>query len=335
MIVELKNESALLHLDLFGGALTRFELNDLPVNPFTFAFTPDQMPKNNRKGTVFQGHFACIGRWGEPSPGEKKCGMPDHGSFANNEWQQTSIDQNCLVMEAVSEAEGLSVQRHVEMHPTLCVFRCTEKITNIKPLGRFYNIVQHPTIAASFLQPSTRVFCNAGLGYHYSSYNNPLDMASEWPVGIHPGGTSSDLSRSNSGKTAVHSFIVREQDLQGWLCAYSPDHQLILGYVWNRSAYPWINMWCDFHDDKIRYRGLEFGTTGMHQPFPVMLASGNTRIFNEPVLEYIDAGATISKTYTCFLCRVDYSIDDIGPVLLTNDELLVNTTKYQIRLPLS
>ena len=49
-------------------------------------------------------------------------------------------------------------------------------------------------------------------------------------------------------------------------------------------------------------RGLEFGTTGLHQPFPILVAKG--RIFGRTIYEHLDANETVSKTYACFLFKI-------------------------------
>jgi hypothetical protein len=72
--------------------------------------------------------------------------------------------------------------------------------------------------------------------------------------------------------------------------------------VWKTAEYPWFNAWRHVEKGKPLARGLEFGTTGLHQPFPILVAKG--RIFGRSLFEYLDAGETRTKSYTCFLFQI-------------------------------
>ena len=320
----LSNSVASLSVDLFGGALTDFHLFDGELNPLTFRFSKGEMPANNKEGAPYQGHFLCLGRWGEPSPGEKRAGLPDHGQFANQMWQVRQANPYYLSMYAESKWEGLKVDREIRLDKGAAVFHTLEAITNINPLGRLYNIVQHPSIARPFLKPSTKVFCNADKGFHYACYKAPGEAMSQWPQGINPDRTLTDLSKSENASSGVYSFIVEQKDEWGWITAYTPEYRLLLGYLWRRSDYPWINVWRDYHDGEIRYRGLEFGTSGIHQHFGEILRTGNTRLFDEPVFEYIDAGQVIQKEYLAFLHQVDEPVRGIKSIHLTGGNIIID-----------
>ena len=64
------------------------------------------------------------------------------------------------VMTATLPLAGLSVRRTVNVSPSQAVALVREDITNDRPLGRVYNIVQHPSIAPPFLDETTLVDCN-------------------------------------------------------------------------------------------------------------------------------------------------------------------------------
>ena len=165
-LITLQNKLASLSVDMFGGAIVDFHLHNR-VNPFTFRFSKKQMPVNNKAGANYQGHFACIGRWGEPSVGELKAGLPNHGEAANILWQQQKVSSLTLTMEADCAKEGLHVTRTVSLDKQSALFYIKETMTNSNVLGRLYNIVQHPTIAAPFLSSDTIVTCNAAKGFEY------------------------------------------------------------------------------------------------------------------------------------------------------------------------
>ena len=51
-------------------------------------------------------------------------------------------------------------------------------------------------------------------------------------------------------------------------------------------------------------RGLEFGTTGLHQPYSILVAKG--RIFDRPLFEYLDAGQTVARSYAAYTPRSSF-----------------------------
>ena len=174
VIVQLENDSASLTIDSFGGAITSFRLKENEINPWSFAFRKEQIPANNTDGANYQVHFACIGRWGEPSAGEIIAGLVNHGEPANIQWTIAERSAAVLNMNVVGFKEGLCVDRTVEMDQHSPVYAVKETITNINSLGRMYNIVQHPTLAAPFLDENTLVDCNAWYGFDQSHYKNIL-----------------------------------------------------------------------------------------------------------------------------------------------------------------
>ncbi len=66
-------------------------------------------------------------------------------------------------------------------------------------------------------------------------------------------------------------------------------------------------------------RGLEFGSTGLHQPFPTLVKKG--KIMGRPLYEYIDAGETITKRYTAFLVGIPADFSGIDSVRVEGEFL--------------
>ena len=150
-IIKLENDSASVIIDPFGGAISEFCLKGKKINPLNFSFSRKQMPPNNKAGAPYQGHFLCLGRWGEPSPGEIKAGLPNHGEPANINWTIMKKSDFSLQMETIALKEGLKVSRTLTLDKHNPIYAVKEMITNINPLGRLYSIVQHPTLAQPFL----------------------------------------------------------------------------------------------------------------------------------------------------------------------------------------
>ena len=330
----IQNAEASLTVAAYGGAIIDFRRRDSKINPLSFRFTQDQMPANNKLGAPYQGHFLCLGRWGESSIGEKKAGIPDHGDFANRMWACGLSNQETINMRAESKLEGLKIERTIQMDKSIALYIVSETVTNINPLGRLYNMVQHPTLAAPFLTNNTKIQCNALKGFHYKNYHDPEKNASEWPRGV-SGETISDLRFCDKGVSSVFSFIVDDKSHFGWIIAYSPEAKLLIGYLWLRRDYPWINLWKDWDKDNIRYCGLEFGTTGIHQPFMEILAQGKTTVFNNNTLEYIDAGEAVHRRHVSFLLETPDDFGEIESVFIRDGSLYIKQNKNDLLIELN
>jgi hypothetical protein len=195
------------------------------------------------------------------------------------------------------------------------LYKVSETVTNVNPLGRLYNIVQHPTLAAPFLKNNTRIQCNALKGFHFKNYSDPETNAANWPYGIEEDKTIRDLRSCDQGVNSVFSFIINDTSRYGWITAYSPDEKLLIGYLWLRKDYPWINVWKEWDNGTIKYCGLEFGTTGIHQPFVEILNLANSKVFNSDCLKYIDAGDSVCRKYISFLVKTP---DDFNETVSLN-----------------
>jgi hypothetical protein len=322
VIIRLENDSASITVDSFGGAITAFCLKGKDINPLSFAFSKEQMPDNNKAGANYQGHFVCIGRWGRPSYGEIRSGLPDHGEPANIEWVIKEMDETELQMATVAVKEGLKVERKIVMHPEHPVYMVKESVSNVNTLGRLYNMVQHPSLAAPFLDEATLVDCNASHGFDQVHYKNILANVIKWPQANEELNNIIDLRNPHFSYNAVHSFVVNPGDDYGWITAFSPTHHLVFGYVWKRAHYPWIHLWQHYIKDKIQYRGIEFGTAGIHQPFSEILDTATT-IFGEKTYAFIDAGETITKNYFSFIQSVEDGFAGVENIYFAEGQLII------------
>jgi len=316
-IQTISNSTASISVDLNGGAIVDFHLHEDGINPLTF----------KREADNFRGHFLCLGRWGPPSAGEAAAGITTHGEAVKNTWDlQPSSPKNEMRMQVTAPLEGLYVNRLMILDEENAVFEVTESVTNINPLGRLFNMVQHPTLAAPFLTNETVVHCNADRGFNYKLSKKPLEFTAKWPFGALENGDYRDimnLHKPDKPYSSVFSFTIKKDAKFGWITAYNPELKLIIGYLWQRGDYPWISLWQDFDGDNIRCRGLEFGTTGMHKSYKDIIAEGNHRVFDEDSYKYIDAGETQTRSYLAFMSKAPGGFTSGGHVSFENNSIVI------------
>ncbi len=320
--VVLDNKAAKLVVDLGGGSIGEFRFQGSELNPLSWAH-----PARGDTSPRAFGHFLCLDRWGPPSQAEGARGMPYHGEAAHVFWQ---VAREPGVRDGAIEAQlsatlplaGLSVRRTLRMSAKEAVCAVREEVRNEQPLGRIYNMVQHPTVGPPFLDESTLVDCNGRKGFAQGgSLPNPEEPAFFWPRALIADGEGVNMRHlTNIAAPSVVSYTLEAN--YGWVTAATPGKGLLIGYLWKTKDYPWVSLWRDVRDGRPAARGLEFGTTGLHQPFPILVQKG--RIWDRPLFEYLDSGATAVKTYVVFLISIPADFAGVESITVERGRIVLS-----------
>ncbi len=333
--VVLEGKTALVSVDMAGGSIVDFHFLDQMLNPLTWNF-PE---KGDTKPRTI-GHFLCFDRWGQPSDQELKNGMPFHGEATAVNWDMISppARKGSVIsadMRCVLPIGGMELRRTIELSDNSSVLRVRESVTNLNKLGRVYNIVQHPSIGPGFLDETVLVDTNAGKGFKQGgAMPDPEEPVIYWPLVVHQGALRDLRTLTNNHDPAVTSFIFADSLEFGWVTAVNPGKGLLIGYLWKLAEYPWLNIWRNVQNGKPAARGLEFGTTGLHQPFPTLTAKKT--IFGRPLFEYLDAGQTVTKSYVAFLAKTPAGFTGVRDVRLRGEDIVItpagtNTREIVVR----
>jgi len=297
--VVLDGQTAQVMVDLGGGSIVQFQFKDQRLNPLSWT-SGEPAPAHP------MGHFLCLDRWGAPSQAESQNGMPFHGEASHVTWnvdERPNLAGGATHMEmgATLPMAGLEIKRRMRLSEGSALLRVSESVTNTKKLGRVYNMVQHPSIAPPFLDETTLVDANGRKGFMQSSpLPNPEEPSIYWPEALKDGQPVNLRRLIDDHDPEVVSFII--EDDYGWVSACNPRKGLLIGYVWRSSEYPWLDVWRNAAGGRPVARGLEFGTTGLHQPEAILVAKG--KIFGRMLYAYIDAGQTVTRSYAAFLFRI-------------------------------
>jgi hypothetical protein len=316
----LENDKARLILDVAGGSIPEFRFIDSELNPLNWG------RRNAGDQPNSMGHFLCCDRWGPPSDAEGKNGMPYHGEASKVVWKvlkdvETTPAGIHAQMAADLPLAGLTIDRSVTLASSSAFFIVSETITNKNKLGRIFNIVQHPTIGSPFLDENCVVDANGRKGFSQDGLMpNPEQPEFVWPSAITKEGRRISMRRmSDREEPSVTSFVIEED--WGWAIASNRKQGLLFGYVWKRSDYPWFNHWWKLKDGKPYARGLEFGSTGLHQPFSVL--TRKREIFGRQLFEHLDSGKKTTKGYACFLAKVPEDFMGVEKLSIKGDSLLI------------
>ena len=318
----LHGNAAQVKVDLAGGSIVDFRFNGEHLNPLGWNAAPQ-----GHTAPRAMGHFLCLDRWGAATEAEQRHGMPYHGEATQVIWevnQEPHRDQEMVraTMTAQLPLAGLKVKRTIQLANGKAICIVKEQIANQNKLGRIYNIVQHPSLGTPFLDETTIVDSNAGLGF---VQGQPLPSeahpAVQWPYARNRQSELVDMRYMvDTEAPSVVAYTIDEP--YGWTTAATPKHGLLIGYLWKTSDYPWFDAWRAVQDGKPFARGLEFGTTGWHVPFPQLV--NQHKILDTTIYEYLDADQSVTKQYAIFLFRIPKSYRGVARITLADGQLAVH-----------
>lgn len=326
--MKLENNKVILRVNLAGGSYSDFHLKDLPLNLLNWRINDPEQPP-------FMGHFLCFDRWGPPSDAEKTNGFRHHGEVNTEHWelldkaQEKDASLKCS-MRCQLPMGGLQLTRRIEMTEDEPVFFVKEEIKNLNKYGRMFNIVQHVTLAPPFLDSSVLFDNNTVKGFENKEDGSLYqeEPVIKWPETIHEGKKIS-LRQFKDEWPRVSSFIYDRNDKYAWTTASNPSQKLLLGYLWKTEDYPWINYWRDDENGFPRAFGMEFGTTGLHEPFPIVARKG--KIFDRNIYDFIDAGEVITKSFTAFLDKVPDDYNGVEEVIIGESTFTIKEARKNSR----
>ena len=306
--IVLEGRQVRLVIDILGGSIVDFHLTDHGLNPLRWANDgPTDEPRS-------MSHFLCLDRWGLPSEAEAENGMPGHGEASKVVWEVSDLQQTSVRMSADLPMAGLRVDRRLELAAKDSWFHVVETVTNGNRLGRVYNMVQHPTLGPPFLDETVVVDSNAAKGFMQGgSMPNPEEPSVYWPIALKDGAPVDLRYLSDDHDPNVVSYVI--DDEVGWVTAANAAKGLLIGYVWRTEEYPWLNIWRRVEGSKPLARGLEFGTTGLHMPFPALVRKG--RIFGRLLVDFLDASESKARSYAGFLAQIPDSYQGVGEVTVS------------------
>jgi hypothetical protein len=316
-IIQLRNEELCLEIERQGATFRSLRHQQSPLNPIDF-----RMPRGEDTDQWFTGQFLCAPRWGDASEGETRAGSIKHGDLMHRDWVVTAFSDTSLSMWGESQVDQIRLERTIQLSSSAALVKVKDRLTNLSNHFRPCNLVQHPTLAGEFLHSGTLIDCNATTGYAYRSSTWEPFAAGNWPKLINAEAASFDLRHNAAKSHGVYSFAVGEENT-AWISAYDPNSLLLLGYCWEKHHYPWIHHWIHAENDRVIYRGMEFGTAGFHQSFRAYAERSNWQVNGRPTSAFLDAKDSRDFEFYFFLLKIENELSGISRVNLEHDHVKI------------
>ena len=268
------------------------------------------------------GHNLCLDIFGGPSVEEAAAGLGVHGESSVAAYEIEERDGG-LTMGARFPMAQMGFERRLELHGRTVTVR--ESVENLMAADRPIAWTQHVTLGPPFLENGATQFRSSatrskvfegGFGDHdYLRAGAEFD----WPFAPRSKSGTADL-RVLNGELASSAFTAHLMDPardDAFFVAFSPASQLMFGYVWKQSDFPWLGIWEENHsrvhapwNRKTLTRGMEFGVSPMPETRRQMIDRGS--LFGTPTYRWLPAKSRLTVEYRIVTMRADTISESLG-----------------------
>jgi hypothetical protein len=333
-----------------GSTLASIVLKDDPekLNPL---WDPMRMARELGEPVHYDGGagvFVCVDGFGPVSPEEKIAGLPMHGEAHRQIFVAESRRDGAttsITMRATLPIVQEVFTRTFRVHDGESVVLVESELDNQLGFDRPVNWAEHATIGSPFLESGVTVVDLSGSQSRTRPYDEVLSSGTNrrltsgqdfiWPLapGLHGEAVNLRQTPDNAGYLDHATTLMDpNRDLE-WATALNPRKRLLLGYIFKRAEYPWLQYWGNYPATGKFARGMEFGT----QPFDVSRreAVSTGKLFGVPTYRWLPAKSKITSRFLVFYTRVPEGLEKVDDVRLENHQIIVEdwSAHKEIRLP--
>ena len=336
--VILGNDKLELTILTTGGALANLVRRDdaEKLSPY---WNPVRMAREAGEKPGFgaaMGHFVCVDGFGPVSAEEQAAGLPGHGEAHTVPWEVRSSAKTGKVSAVTFRAElpllQESFSRTFRMVDGESVIYVESELESHLGFDHPVCWAEHATIGSPYLSPEVTVVDMSGQRGKTLLPSVPAGCAAA--PRLLPGFPVADGAphRGRHRQSALHarsSQFARSHHLPDGPRAQAGvgdgdqhgQKKLVLGYVFNREEYPWLQDWEFFPASLKMARGMEFST----QPFdvPRREAIQTNSLFGAPTYRWLPAKSKIGSRFLLFYAKTPDGFRKVDDVRLEGGKLIV------------
>lgn len=294
-----------------------------------------------------RGHFLCLDGFGAPSKEEQAAGLRFHGEAVAQPFQTVTQSGGTLTLRATLPLLQETVTRTYRVFDGEPVLWVETEVESHTAFDRPMVWGEHATIGWPFLEPAlTAVDMSAVRAQARPYIQRPgalprrLSWGQDfiWPNAPGADGKTIDLRFMPVNPTSVdHTTQLMDVSKPlGWATALHTGKRLLVGWVFRREDFPWMQNWENYPPDlKKAARGLEFST----QPYdiPRREAVDMGRLFGVPTFRWLPAKSKVNATFLVFLTPVPDKFSKVDDVRFDGKRLVIEdrAARLTVSLPVS
>jgi len=333
----LSNDKVALTVVTEGGAMAKIVLaaDREQINPLWNPYAIARNAGQNRPTNLYRGHFVCIDGFGPVSAEERAAGLPMHGEAYALPWQLQSNEKRGGTTSAVFSValpiahETFTRTYHIVDGENIVWVDST--VTSLLGFDRPVFWGEHATISAPFLEPGKVAVDMPASRSKTKAYPTQQSATRQlqpfvdfvWPMAPTADGRQFDVRTAPMRANATdHTTTLLDPSRRlVFVTALHLDKRLLIGWVFRREEFPWVQTWLSYPGPNRMTRGLEFST----QPFDLtraeVLKSGP--LFESPVLRVLPAKATLTSSFLMFYTPVPDGFMKVDDVQLGDGKLVI------------
>jgi hypothetical protein len=332
----LANDKVALTVLTEGGAMAEIILTGDKdrTNPLWNPYWIARQAGLNRPASLARGHFVCIDGFGPVSAEERAAGLTAHGEAYTLPWQLLSQQkQGNTLSAAYSVALPIAHETFTRTYHVVDgenIVWVDSSVTSLLGFDRPVFWGEHATISAPFLEPGKVVVDMPAARSKTKAYQQPsatrqlqsyVDFT--WPNAPTVDGQMFDVrSAPMRANTTDHTTTLLDPSRRlVFVTAIHPEKGLLIGWVFRRAEFPWVQTWLSYPGPNRMTRGLEFST----QPFDLTRADvlKHGPLFDSPVLRILPAKSTVTSSFLMFYTPVPAGFLKVDDVQLSGGKLVI------------
>ncbi len=338
-VVTIANDKLELSINQRGGAFVNLVLLDdaerlSPLwNPVRNA---REAGEANRFGEAF-GHFVCVDGFGPGSAEEQAAGLPGHGEAYEQPWEivQSRKDGHTgtLAFHAHLPLVHENFARTLRMVDGENVIYVESALESELAFDRPVSWAEHTTIGSPFLESGVTVSSLSGSRAQTRPYQEtgPSAMTRRlasgrdftWPMAPGLGGESIDLTAPPENAHYMdHATVLIDPGLRlGWIASVNTAKHLVIGYVFKREEFPWVQNWGSYPATGKFARGLELSTQPYDEPRREAVAKNG--MFGAPTFRWLPAKSILRSNFLLFYAHTPEGFGKVVNLRLENGQIVI------------
>jgi len=337
--IALSNDKLEVTVTVVGASFARLALRDDAGAPNPL-WEPARMARELGRPSEFSsgtGHFVCVDGFGAASAEERAAGLPFHGEAHQQRYAITRSARedrsSVLTLEATLPIVQEKFTRTIRVVDGENVVYVDSRLESLLGFDRPINWAEHATVGSPFLAPGDTVVDVSGSLSMVRPYEQVkmgdlerrLISAHEfaWPLAPGLDGTRVDVRQTPLQPHFLdHLTTLVDPSLKyGFVTALNTATHRLVGYLFRRAEFPWVQYWGYYPPTGKLARGLEFST----QPFDVSRRDvlSTPPLFAAPVYRWLPAKSAIQARFLIFYTRTPVGMRKVDSVRLENGSLII------------
>src|SRR5579862_8671287 len=295
-----------------------------------------QVPDSRKLRGTMVGHFVCVDGFGSPSSQERAAGLAMHGEAYLQPWKVVSAEkQDTITTVKFSVTLPLlqeSFIRMLRMVDGESVIYVDSELESQLAFDRPVNWGEHPFLFPPFLEAEKTVVDMSGTRARTRTYPGnsnsqrvPFQQGQDftWPMAPGTDGKPVEVRAQpvNATWTAHTTTLMEPSRRLAYVTVLNTARHYLLGYVFRREEFPWVQNYMSYTPNGWSGRGLEFATQPFDLPRREMIELN--RMFDTPVYRWLPAKSKIAARFLLFYVKSPEGMIRVDDVRLENGKLIV------------